>query len=119
MYSKKSICPIIGVLFALLLGSISTFAHAGMEHVMGTVTSVTDNSITVNTVKHTKVTVLIDPSTKFTDGDAQASVKDLKVGDRIVIHAKRNADKKLIGAEVKWSAGSMPTEKIEGMDHKH
>ncbi len=119
MYSKKLICPIIAVPFALLLGSVSTFAHAGMEHVMGTVASVTDNSITVDTVKHTKVTVLIDPSTKFTNGDAQASLKDLKVGDRIVIHAKRNADKKLVGAEVKWGAGSMPMEKMEGMDHQH
>lgn len=119
MYNKKSVHPVIAALFALLLGSVSTFAHNGMEHVMGTVASATGNSITVETVKHTKVTVLIDPSTKFTNGDAQASFKDLKVDDRIVIHAKRNADKKLIAAEVKWGAGSMPMEKMDGMDHKH
>ncbi len=118
MYNKKSVYPMIAVLFALLV-SVSTFAHNGMEHVMGTVAAVTDNSITVETVKHTKVTVLIDRATKFTNGDAQASLKDLKVGDRIVIHAKRNVDKELVGAEVKWGAGSMPMEKMEGMDHKH
>jgi hypothetical protein len=119
MYNKKSVYPVIAALFALLLGSVSSFAHNGMEHVMGTVAVVTDNSITVETVKHTKVTVLIDPSTKFINSNAQASLKDLKVGDRVIIHAKENADKKLVGAEVKWGAGSMPMEKMEGMDHKH
>ena len=86
---------------------------------MGTVASVTETSITVDTVKHTKVTVLVDPSTKFVNSNAQASLKDLRVGDRLVIHAKTNPDKKLIGAEVKWGAGSMPTGAMERMDHKH
>ncbi len=119
MYNKKSVYPVIAVVSALLLVSVSTFAHNGMEHVMGTVAAVTDNSITVETVKRTKVTVLIDRATKFTNGAVQASLKDLKVGDRIVIHAKRNLDQKLVGAEVKWGAGSMPMEKMESMDHKH
>jgi Domain of unknown function (DUF5666) len=106
MNMQHRIYPILSVV-ALLLGSISLFAHAGMEHVMGTITAVTDNSITVDTVKHTKVTVLLDPSTKFVNSGAQASLKDLKVGDRVVIHAKHNPDKKLVAAEVKWGAGSM------------
>lgn len=118
MNSKKSIYPAIA-LFALLLGSLSTFAHNGMEHVMGTVAAVTDNSITVDTVKHTKVTVLLDPSTKFIHSSAQASLQDLKVGDRVVVEAKPNRDKKLVAAEVKWGPGSMKMDKMEGMDHKH
>ncbi|MGI8960444.1 MAG: DUF5666 domain-containing protein [Bryobacteraceae bacterium] len=91
---------------ALLLGSAIALPHNGMEHVMGTVAAVTDNSITVETVKHTTVTVLIDPSTKFNNNDAQASLKDLKVGDRVVIHAKPNAEKKLVGVTVKWGVNS-------------
>jgi preprotein translocase subunit YajC len=118
MYIKKSVYPIVS-LFALLLGSVGVFAHAGMEHVMGTVTAVADKSITVETVKHTKVTILIDPATKFTNSNAQASLQDLKVGDRVVIHAKQNRDKKLVAAQVKWGAGSMQMDKMEGMDHKH
>ena len=119
MYKQKLSYTTVAVLFALLLGSVGTFAHPGMEHVMGTVSSVTDNSITVDTVKHTKVAVLIDSSTKFTNGAAQASLKDLKVGDRVVIHAKRNADQKLVGAEVKWGTSSMPMGKMGGMEGKH
>lgn len=124
MYRRKSITSLIAV-FALLLGAVHAFAHAGMEHVMGTVAAVTENSVTVETVKHTKVTVLMDPSTKFLNSNASASLQDLKVGDRVVIHAKKNADKKLMAAEVKWGAGdlpmdkSMPMDKREGLAHKH
>jgi type 1 fimbria pilin len=118
MNLKKSIYPSIA-LFALLLGSLSTFAHNGMVHVMGTVAAMTENSITVETVKHTKVTILIEPATKFNNSNAQASFKDLTVGERVVIHAKENAEKKLVGAEVKWGAGSMKMDKMEDMDHKH
>ncbi len=112
---RKPIYPALAAFFALLLGSVSALAHPGMEHVMGTVAAVTENSITVETVKHTKVTVLLDPSTKFTNSNASASLKDLKVGDRVVIHAKPNADKQLVGAEVKWGTSSMPADHKEGM----
>src|SRR5215510_5289535 len=89
----------------LILGSAIAFAHNGVEHVMGTVTAMTESSITVDTVKHTSVTVAIDPTTKFTRGDAHVSRKDLKVGDRVAIDAKESADKKLVGVTVKL--GSM------------
>jgi hypothetical protein len=95
---------------ALILGSAIAFAHNSVEHVMGTIMAMTDSSITVDTIKHTSVTVAIDPATKFTKGDAQASRKDLKVGDRVAIDAKESADKKLVGVTVKL--GSMT-----GADH--
>lgn len=119
MYARKFLASAAATVSLLFAVELVAFAHAGMEHVMGTVVAVTDNSITVDTVKHTKVTVLIDPSTKFIDNNSQALLKDLKIGDRVVIHAKRNPDKKLLGAEVKWGAGSMQMEKMEDMDHKH
>ena len=93
-------------IFTLMFGSAIAFAHNGVEHVMGTVTAVTDLSITVDTVKHTSVTVLIDPATTFSNNDAQASRKDLKIGQRVVINAKPNADKKLVGVSVKWGANA-------------
>jgi len=119
MYARRLLATSSVTVSLLLAVALVVFAHAGMEHVMGTVVAVTDNSITVDTVKHTKVTVLIDPSTKFINNNAQASLRDLKVGDRVVIHAKHNPDKKLVGAEVKWGAGSMQMDKMEDMDHKH
>jgi len=105
MNSKRSIHSVIAIL-ALMLGSAIAFAHNGVEHVMGTVTALTDTSITVDTTKHTSVTVLLDPSTTFSNNDAVASRKDLKVGQRVVINAKENAEKKLIGISVKWGANS-------------
>jgi Cu/Ag efflux protein CusF len=109
MNRKRSICTIIAMA-ALTIGSAVAFAHNGIEHVMGTVTAITDNSITVDTVKHTTVTVMVDPSTTtFTNKDAKASLKDLKAGDRVVINAKEGADKKLQGISVKWGASSSAT----------
>ena len=105
MNGKRSIHSVIAVV-ALMLGPAIAFAHNGVEHVMGTVTAVTDTSVTVDTVKHTSVTVLLDPSTTFSNNDAPASLKDLKVGQRVVINAKENADKKLVGLSVKWGANA-------------
>jgi hypothetical protein len=73
---------------------------------MGTITAITDISITVDTVKHTSVTVLIDSATTFSNNDAQASRKDLKIGQRVVVNAKLNSDKRLLGVSVKWGANS-------------
>ncbi len=102
---------------ALVLGPTLVLAHNGIEHIMGTITAVTDGSITVDTVKHTSVTVMIDPSTKYSYNDAQASRKDLKVGERVVINAKENAEKKLVGVSVKWGAKSSMTT-TDHADHK-
>jgi len=88
-------------ILALIIGAAAAYAHNGVEHVMGTITAITDSSITVDTVKHTAVTVLIDPTTKFTKNDTQSSRNDVKVGDRVVIDAKENSDKKLVGVTVK------------------
>jgi Cu/Ag efflux protein CusF len=119
MHGRKLLASSVTAALLLFAVTLVAFAHKGMEHVMGTVAAVTDNSITVDTVKHTKVTVLIDRSTKFINNNAQASLRDLKVGDRVVIHAKQSPEKKLVGAEVKWGVGSMQMDNMEGMDHKH
>jgi GH25 family lysozyme M1 (1,4-beta-N-acetylmuramidase) len=103
MNRRRSI-RILVAMGALMIGAAIAFAHNGIEHVMGTVKSVTNSSITVETVKHTAVTVMIDPSTTFTNKDAKASLKDLKVGERVVINAKEGADKKLQAVSVKWGA---------------
>jgi hypothetical protein len=88
-------------MFTLIFGSAIAYSHNGLEHIMGTVTAMTDSSITVDTVKHTSVTVSIDPTTQFTRGETQVSRKDLKIGDRVVIEAKGSGDKKLVGVAVK------------------
>lgn len=100
---NRKIHSVLAIL-ALMLGSAIAFAHNGVEHVMGTITAITDTSITVETVKHTSVSVLVDPATTFTNNEASAARKDLKVGQRIAINAKPNAAKKLVAVSVKWGA---------------
>ena len=104
MFRKAAIRSLV-VLIALAMGSTLAMAHGDMEHVMGTVSAVTNASITVNTVQHKTVTVLIDPSTKFDHNTGAGSLNELKVGDRVVIHAKPNKEKKLVAVTVKWGSG--------------
>jgi len=83
----------------LLLGPLA-FAHGGMEHVMGTVTEITDHSVSVKTSDGTVTAVEFDDQTKFTKGDGAATSKDVQVGSRVVIHARKQ-DNSLHAAEVK------------------
>jgi hypothetical protein len=92
------------VLFVAILCAVMAQAHNGMEHVIGTVKAMTASVITVETPQHQTVMVMVDAATKFTHSDAASSMKELHVGERVVIHAKANADKKLVGVTVQWGA---------------
>ncbi len=70
----------------LLFLSALVFAHGDEKHVMGTVTKIEEGSIVVKTKEGDK-TVMVMPSTKSVKGTAAATQKDLKVGDRVAIHA--------------------------------
>jgi hypothetical protein len=76
----------IAILF-LALAAVA-FAHGTYTHVMGTVTKITDSEITVETMDKQVTVVRIAANTAFLKGGAAATLKDLKVGDRVVIHAK-------------------------------
>jgi hypothetical protein len=104
--NRKLTTQTIFAIATLVIGCALAFAHNGIEHVMGTVTAITDTSITVQTPKHTAVTVMLGSATTFTHKDVKATVKDLKVGERVVINAKEGADQKLLGISVKWGAGA-------------
>lgn len=102
----RNAISVIAAAAALTLASVSAFAHNGVEHVMGTLSAKTDKSVTVETVKHTKVTVLLDPSTTYSFNDKSASLNDLKIGERVVVNAKEDASEKLHGVSVRWGAQS-------------
>ena len=57
---------------------------AQTEHLRGTVTAVTDRTITIQTTDRQTRTLAIDANTMMMRGDAHVTVKDVKVGDRIV-----------------------------------
>ena len=85
--------PQIAVLVSIQLLVTPGFAHGNEQHVMGTVTKVAENSITVETKDHQKVMVSVVAETKFMKGTAAATIKDVKVGDRVVIHAAKREDR--------------------------
>ena len=102
---------ILIAIVALILATLA-FAHGNEQHVMGTVTKIDAGSITVKTTRGEMKTVMILASTKFVKGTSSAAQQDLKVGDRVVIHAKPEGDM-LHGTEVKIAD---PT---QGMVHQH
>jgi hypothetical protein len=99
----------IQIVIASLLLSALAFAHGGMDHVMGTVTAVTDHSLSVKTRDGSVQTVEFDGETKFVKGTAAATVKDVQVGTRVVIHAHKQ-DTTLHATEVNIGTGAAPTQ---------
>lgn len=91
------------IICALLVCAFA-FAHGNMEHIMGTVSAMTDHSLSVKTQDGTVKTVEFDANTRFTKGEAAATIKDVHVGDRVAIHAHKNGDS-LHAAEVKIGSG--------------
>ena len=75
-------------LCALLLTSAAALGHGNSVHVKGTVSRIERNTITVATTTGESKTVSVDMDTRFLKSGITAKLNDLKVGDRVVIHAK-------------------------------
>ncbi len=112
----KHTVAVVTLLFAL---SLMALAHGKEKHVMGTVTSISDTSITVETTAKKSVTVEVSAKTKFEKSGAAATLKDLKVGDKVVIHADLSGAK-LVANEVHFGAmkDKQPVDGMKGMDHQ-
>ncbi len=104
---------LLATLFTLVLIVSSAYAHNGMEHVMGTVAGTTNNSVTVTTTDGKTQTVTTTADTKYSKMDAAIALKDIKVGDHVVIHATKK-DGQLIAATVQVGTGKMAGMKMDG-----
>lgn len=96
-----------GIAAALL--AAAALAHGGAEHVMGLAKAVSADSITVENTKKQSITILLTPKTEIKKSGAAAKITDLKVGDRVVVHAEKNKADKLEAEEV--SFGPSPAKK--------
>ena len=67
-------------------------SHNGMQHVMGTVTSITASNVTVKATDGSTQVVLLSTDTKYLKGTQVIAAKDIKVGDHVVIHATKKGD---------------------------
>jgi Domain of unknown function (DUF5666) len=99
--------PGILTMCVVLIFSTVVFAHGNEQHVMGTVTTIDKDSISVSTQAGETKTVMVTPTTKYMRGQATATQKDLKVGDRVVIHAAPMGNM-LRATEVKIGGAAAP-----------
>src|SRR5258708_30747280 len=82
----KTQAALLAIWSLALLPTIAT-AHGGEEHVTGTVTQISDMSVTVKTTAGKTVEVGFDAKTTYTRAKQPIQKTDIQVGDRIVIHA--------------------------------
>jgi hypothetical protein len=86
---KRFLCLTASI---VLVASLA-FAHGNEQHIMGTVSKVSDSSITITTTNGTSVDVALTSQTAFTKNGKTITAQQIKQGDRVVIHAKKNGDK--------------------------
>lgn len=85
---KRSLIAI----WMLLVLAVSAWAHGDEQHVMGTVSKIDGKSITVKTQDGSLKTVMVTSETKYLKANSVANLDDVKVGDRVVIHARKMGD---------------------------
>jgi hypothetical protein len=93
---------ILAACISLIAGA--AWAHGGEEHVIGTVAKVDQASITVKTAANKMVTVAVVTETTFSKAKVAMKLGDLKIGDRVVIHAKEPEEGKLVADTVEFSS---------------
>lgn len=76
------------------------YAHNGMIHVMGTVTNIAADTITVKATDGKTQTVALAAATRYFKGETAASRQDVKIGQHVVVHATKKGNG-LVAAEVK------------------
>lgn len=95
----------IGVLSlsAVLAIAALAMAHEGHKHLMGTVVKLDTQQMVVKTTDGKTMSLSLNKDTKYSKGKAAAAATDLKVGDRVVVHAKSEVGK-LTATEIRFSS---------------
>ena len=101
----RTLVASLGIIVLALFSTINLFAHGGEEHVTGTVTGVSDSSVTVKTTAGKVETVGFDAKTTFERAKKTVQKSDITVGDRVVIHAVE-VDEKLVAHTVELGAAA-------------
>jgi len=101
---------VLGVILTFL--AASAWAHGDKVHVRGTITNVSDTSVTVKGADGKPVEVKLVKSTTFIlhvppTSDQPAKASDLAVGDTVVIHATPSGDS-LQADEVRFTVPAKP-----------
>ena len=86
-------------LITLLLTSGFIFAQAGTTHLMGTVTAVKPDTVTIKMQDGKTEMVMLEKTTKYMKDEKPAKGTDLKVGDSVMINAKMDPKMKMYTAQ--------------------
>ena len=78
----KQLLSVVALVLALGAGAL---AHNGNDHVRGTVTAVSAQSVTVQLADKSTKTLSISDKTEFEAAGKPGRLTDIKVGDRVVI----------------------------------
>jgi hypothetical protein len=77
----------------LALCAALVLAHDNLQHVMGTIAKIADTHLTVTGADGKPVDVLVDARTIYSRSGKAIQRGDLKLGEKIVIHAEREVFK--------------------------
>ena len=89
----KQLLSIIALVLAIGSGAL---AHNGNDHVRGTVTQVSAQSVTVQLADKTTKTLTISAKTEFEAAGKPGHLTDIKVGDRVVIDVPEHGSSALL-----------------------
>lgn len=101
--ARRQLLAIVVTLGIIALAA-PLFAHGGFDHVIGTVSKVDNNVMTVKTAKG-DVDVKLNAQTEISKGDQKAAVDDLKPGIRVVVDIPEGS-KDRTAHSVKMGAGA-------------
>ena len=73
-------------------------AHGDATHLMGTVTAVTADTVTIKDTAGKSVVVMLEKTTKYLKDKKAAVIGDLKVGTRVMIQAAMDEKMKMYTA---------------------
>ena len=74
-------------------------AHGNATHLMGTVTALGKDTVTIQDKDGKTVIVMLEKATKYLKAKKPVSIDELKVGTRVVIDAEMNEKMKMYSAE--------------------
>ena len=87
----------------ILIAAAVVFAHGDATHIMGTVSAIQGDHVTVKLQDGKTQMVMFDKSTKYLDAQKKTARKeDVKVGTKVVIDAKMDEKMKMfLASEVR------------------
>ena len=89
----KQLLSIIALVVAISAGAL---AHNGNDHVRGTVTQVSAQSVTVQLADKTTKTLTISAKTAFETAGKPGQLADIKIGERVIIDVPEHGSSALL-----------------------